>query len=59
MQLTSPGKLLAIVLVIVGCFAFIIAAQFNSGQDTTPKKKAKRCGARNKWRKSQSGFSNS
>lgn len=36
MQLTSPGKLLAILLVIVGCFAFIIAAQFNSGQDTTP-----------------------
>ena len=37
MQLTSPGKLVAILAVIIGCFAFIVAAALgDNGQDTTP-----------------------
>lgn len=35
-QLTAPGKLIALSLVIVGCFAYIIASLFGANVDTTP-----------------------
>lgn len=35
-EVTAPGKLLALLIVIVGCIAFIIAAVFVKGTDTTP-----------------------
>lgn len=34
-ELAAPGKLLVIALVVLGCFGFIIVAQFtNNGNDT-------------------------
>lgn len=36
-DLTNPGKLIVLCLVIIGSFTFIIASLFvNSGPDTTP-----------------------
>lgn len=34
-ELAAPGKLLLIALIVIGCFGYIIAAQFtNNGNDT-------------------------
>lgn len=35
-QVTSPGKLIALVSVILGCFGFIIVAAVQGSGDTTP-----------------------
>lgn len=36
LELTAPGKLLALCIIIVGCLAYIIVAAFRAGIDTTP-----------------------
>jgi len=35
-ELTAPGKLLALLLVIIGCFGYIIVATWTGQGDTTP-----------------------
>jgi len=35
-EITAPGKLIALILVLLGCFAYIIVAALTGAGDTTP-----------------------
>lgn len=36
MEITAPGKLIALCIIIVGCLAYILVAAVRTGIDTTP-----------------------